>query len=185
MSMPNKSSIAKYWLKEHLEPYSKIEQLSDFQKKLALQDWGEPSCWACGMWRNTSDCTDPDASVATIFKSWNGAKFLERCHIIPRMLGGTDECSNLVLLCKQCHKESPDVKSTKFMKRWITQRKPHGSSFIEALSEISKEAIQYASNNHKDFIEYLYENAGQHGGQIADTTKAYLIECFYEDRKCP
>ena len=103
--MPTKSQIAKHWLCDHLQPYDKVEQLTDFQN----QDWGEPSCWACGKWESIQD---PNADMGTIFASWNGATFLERCHIVPRMLGGSNDCSNLVLLCKHCHKQNPDVTKT-------------------------------------------------------------------------
>jgi len=183
--MPTKSRIAKHWLHDHLQPYDKIEQLSDFQRKLATQDWGEPSCWACGKWENTSDCTDPNASLSKIFKSWDGATFLERCHVVPKMLGGSDDCSNLVLLCKKCHKDSPDVKNPKFIQRWIIKKKPYGLSFFKAMLEINQDAIKYAYENIEELQEYFHENAGQHGSSIVDSTRAFLIECFYEDKKCP
>ena len=32
---------------------------------------------------------------------------LQRCHIGARGLGGSDEASNLVTLCSECHAESP------------------------------------------------------------------------------
>jgi|14BtaG_2_1085337.scaffolds.fasta_scaffold45255_2 5-methylcytosine-specific restriction endonuclease McrA len=183
MTMPTKSQIAKHWLHDHLQPYDKIEQLSDFQRKLALQDWGEPSCWACGKWETTSDCTDPNASLSTIFQSWNGATFLERCHIVPKMLGGSNDCSNLVLLCKHCHKQSPDVKKAKFIQKWIANKKPHGHDLFQALSQINEDAIKYVAQNIEEFQDYFLENAGQHGGGISETTKAFLIECFYEEKK--
>lgn len=48
-------------------------------------DWAEAHerCWRCG------------------YKSR-----LERCHIIPSSLGGTDNPCNLILLCHRCHKEA-------------------------------------------------------------------------------
>lgn len=44
---------------------------------------------------------------------------LDRCHIIPKSMGGKDDPSNLVLLCKKCHKEAPNVKDENFMWQWI------------------------------------------------------------------
>lgn len=57
-------------------------------------DWAEAEnhCWRCGYERN-----------------------LERCHIIPDSLGGKDEPSNLVLLCKRCHAEDPNVADPEIM----------------------------------------------------------------------
>ena len=61
-------------------------------------DWAEATflCWRCAYKRN-----------------------LQRCHIIPRSLGGTDEPSNLVLLCGQCHAEAPNVADPDFMWHWL------------------------------------------------------------------
>lgn len=57
-------------------------------------DWAEAErhCWRCGYERN-----------------------LQRCHIIPDSLGGKDEPSNLVLLCKRCHAEGPNVTDPEIM----------------------------------------------------------------------
>lgn len=61
-------------------------------------DWAEAEshCWRCGYERD-----------------------LERCHIIPDSLGGKDEPSNLVLLCKRCHAEGPNVTDPEIMWDWI------------------------------------------------------------------
>jgi hypothetical protein len=61
-------------------------------------DWAEAHerCWRCG------------------YKSP-----LERCHIVPRSLGGSDHPSNLVLLCQRCHREAPNIDDSEFMWIWI------------------------------------------------------------------
>lgn len=61
-------------------------------------DWAEADthCWRCGCEKN-----------------------LERCHIIPDSLGGADEPSNIVLLCKRCHIDGPNVKDPEIMWDWI------------------------------------------------------------------
>lgn len=61
-------------------------------------DWAEADshCWRCGH-----------------------EKDLERCHIVPDSLGGKDEPSNLVLLCKRCHAEGPNVIDPEIMWDWI------------------------------------------------------------------
>ncbi|MEK2144959.1 HNH endonuclease [Vibrio parahaemolyticus] len=57
-------------------------------------DWAEAEtlCWRCAHKRK-----------------------LQRCHIIPRALGGSEQPSNLVLLCGQCHSEAPNVNDPEFM----------------------------------------------------------------------
>lgn len=53
-------------------------------------------CWRCGCKRN-----------------------LERCHIIPNSLGGEDKPENLVLLCKRCHLDNPNVADPEIMWDWL------------------------------------------------------------------
>ena len=77
----------------------KIEK-DPFLWKLLSQDWGEPSCWACGMWENDSDATPEELqSKSRFWQAWNRAKFLVVCHIKPHALTGDNDPSNLLLLC--------------------------------------------------------------------------------------
>lgn len=68
-------------------------------------DWAESEglCWRCAQGRQ-----------------------LQRCHIIPRALGGSEEPRNLVLLCAQCHAEAPNVADAEFMWKWL---RAHAVSF--------------------------------------------------------
>lgn len=61
-------------------------------------DWAEAHerCWRCG------------------YKSR-----LERCHIVPHSLGGSEDPANLVLLCRRCHREAPNVADPRFMWIWL------------------------------------------------------------------
>ncbi len=61
-------------------------------------DWSEATthCWRCGCEKN-----------------------LERCHIVPDSKGGADTPSNIVLLCKRCHIDGPNVKDPEVMWDWI------------------------------------------------------------------
>jgi len=60
---------------------------------------------ACGWWDESWD------NRTTKFREpatrWNGTG-LERCHVVPRYMGGSDEPSNLVLMCGACHAAQPD-----------------------------------------------------------------------------
>lgn len=82
---------------------TKIEDIVDYwarrQDESGLSvDWAEADhrCWRCGC-----------------------KKHLQRCHIIPDSLGGKDEASNLVLLCKRCHADGPNVDDPEIMWDWI------------------------------------------------------------------
>ena len=48
---------------------------------------------------------------------------LQRCHIIPASRGGSATADNLVLLCRRCHREAPNVPDPRFM--WIWLRATH------------------------------------------------------------
>lgn len=56
------------------------------------------SCWRCG---------------------WGTEKRLQRCHIVPRALGGPDKPENYVLLCAWCHSEAPNCIDSGVMWEWI------------------------------------------------------------------
>lgn len=82
---------------------TKVQDIIDYWIKYEDEcglnfDWAEAStvCWRCGCERK-----------------------LQRCHIIPDSLGGTDEPSNFVLLCSECHQEAPNIESKEFMWNWI------------------------------------------------------------------
>lgn len=55
---------------------------------------------------------------------------LERCHIIPHSRGGEDTPSNLVLLCKKCHLENPNITDTEIMWDWL---KAYQTTFYDTL----------------------------------------------------
>lgn len=75
-------------------------------------DWAEADthCWRCGC-----------------------EKHLERCHIVPDSLGGKDTPENIVLLCKRCHAEGPNVTDPDIMWDWI---KAYNVPFYETFWQI-------------------------------------------------
>lgn len=83
-----------------------VEYWAQHQSECGLSvDWAEAEmlCWRCAHKRQ-----------------------LQRCHIVPRALGGSEEPSNLVLLCGQCHAEAPNVAEPDFMWTWL---RAHAVSF--------------------------------------------------------
>jgi len=102
MGMPSLNTIVKYWEAEY-EAGRPTPWLPTFE-------WHEPECMACGYlaesWGN---------------KDWSKAK-LDRCHIIPRAFGGSDEPSNLVLMCKRCHEDSPDCADPQILIKWMKDK---------------------------------------------------------------
>lgn len=101
-------------------------------------DWSEAHerCWRCGCKRK-----------------------LERCHIIPHSLGGKDEPSNLVLLCRRCHAEGPNVASVDIMWDWLQAYK---ASFYDTFWGImaSKEYEFIYGNSFVDDLKSILNSAG-------------------------
>lgn len=95
--MPSKMAIAQYWIQWEMDRRE--------NPPFGFFDWGEPACMRCGYWDESWDDIEP--SEKHPYRRWNFAA-LERCHVVPRYLGGSDEVSNLVLMCHPCHARQPD-----------------------------------------------------------------------------
>jgi len=61
-------------------------------------DWAEAHerCWRCG---------------------YNGR--LQHCHIVPESRNGSYSVDNLVLLCRRCHREAPNIADKRYMWIWL------------------------------------------------------------------
>lgn len=101
-------------------------------------DWSEADthCWRCGC-----------------------EKSLQRCHIVPYSLGGKDEPSNIVLLCKRCHADGPNVDDPEIMWDWI---KAYKVSFYETFWNIQgrKEYEFIYGETIVEDIVYILEKSG-------------------------
>lgn len=103
--LPSKGQIFEYW-KERL-----------FERGFFV-DWGEPGCWACGFHYGAKyDIKRSDASWSEILRCWNSIP-LQRCHIIPRSIGGTDDVENLFLMCRECHDQAPNTSIPEIFFEW-------------------------------------------------------------------
>lgn len=141
-------------------------------------DWAEAEdhCWRCGCKRN-----------------------LQRCHIIPDALGGKDEPANIVLLCKRCHADGPNVTDPEIMWDWIRSygvpfyntfwsikgmqeyRHIYGSRFLDDFQKIVHSSEKQYSQGQielmlQEKLSHLTEEAGVHFGQpyFNDATMAGL-----------
>lgn len=102
-----KTKIAKYWASHDL-----------FCGDI---DLGEPACMSCGYFREE-------------WNTWEDAKQLQLCHLVPRSLGGTNDVSNIVLLCASCHDEMPDTIYKKITLKWIKENNRYLDAFEKALN---------------------------------------------------
>jgi hypothetical protein len=107
--MPSHESIARYWEGREIPGGTYIPIIDAY----------EPGCFACGWCR-----LDHVRSPAALKQTWRG---LERAHVVARSLGGPDIVENIVLLCKKCHEDAPDVGDAKRFWGWIENHERWGT----------------------------------------------------------
>ena len=71
---------------------------------------------------------------------------LQKCHIVPHSLGGSDSPQNLVLLCRLCHEEGPNVIDSEIFWDWINA---HNIEFYDA----------YWTRRGMSEYEYIYKKS--------------------------
>ena len=122
---------------------------------------------------------------------------LHRCHIIPHSLGGEDHPNNLVLLCKRCHVEAPNIKDAEFFWDWLKAQETnlYGTywtirGFVE-YEHIYKEDIILSLMSKKvsleEFKAFLGENIRSTAihfgeGRINPSTIAGLMRLYLKSR---
>jgi hypothetical protein len=66
---------------------------------------------------------------------------LQKCHIVAKQFGGTDDVSNLIPLCALCHDEAPDVTDPDAIWEWIraTRSRFYESFWAQRAMDIATE----------------------------------------------
>lgn len=108
---PSSKKIAEYW-------YDQLPKKHNENLFYCNNLWlAEPACQGCGGW--SSDSPNPS--------SWDHHA-LEKAHIIAWSIGGSNEPSNFLLLCRHCHLDFDNEVSITDMKdfievsRWLSER---------------------------------------------------------------
>jgi hypothetical protein len=165
--MTSKWQIAQYWASD--EGYARWPSL--------IIDIGEPSCMACGYYRESWD--EPKA----LGRRWEKAS-LEKAHIVARSIGGPDIPSNYVLLCGKCHADAPMTNADSVMFVWCNNRQSFCNSvaecirkealaidpslkMFETLSHLTRDELWAALTKASEAI-----GAGAHGWQLTHSTLA-------------
>lgn len=135
-------------------------------------DWAEAHerCWRCGYKRK-----------------------LQRCHIVPFSLGGSETSDNIVALCSQCHAEAPDVCDQNEMWDWIkrTRVSLYDTYWTRrALSDVPVESFHGANIELAKRIlrSLLSDHACRHldpryGSRFSDSTVAWCIRRAIESSR--
>jgi hypothetical protein len=159
-SLPSKSQIFSYWKDR-------------FWEIGILVDWSEPSCWSCGFHYGIKyDIKKPSsASWDKILNAWDRIP-LQRCHIVPRSLGGADEPSNLFLMCRECHDLQPNTALPDIFFKWVraqTWGRRESSKIEEALRSFDVRPEQHEELTQlvesPDFKTWLDGKLGLHRPQ--------------------
>lgn len=149
-SIPSSKQIAEYWKGKFISKKFEIINYYEDGAKSVITDCGEPECWACGMF-NAKIYDNPKyyelLNTNNFMRVWNFSefKYLQKAHILSKMLGGKSEPSNYFLLCKKCHQESPDYSDTHFFYAYIYQTKGN--------------AVKVTDRRNKEMIRAIYELA--------------------------
>ncbi len=115
------------------------------------------------------------------------ARPLERAHIVPHAIGGPDEPSNFVLLCRLCHLEAPDVDDPAILWLWISSscstptetvrerrvREEHERLFGRApFSRLDRDPDP---DRFRAVMRPLLARIGRHDGEVSPATEAWLF----------
>lgn len=184
-SMPPHSQIFDYWKNKCITSDGNvaIEGEHDRSKSInVVEDWGEPTCWCCGKQINVYGNKNYETDTTTPSKIWdykNVAKILNRCHIVPKSLGGKNESNNLFLMCEDCHVESPDyIDPTYFLLYIYSKRKTfsYGINWTEMLNEINKTANQLGKDVATMSFERIErEKIGIHSGRMSQKSMVAAV----------
>lgn len=174
-------------------------------------DWAEPECWGCGrQYKPAVDVVNGDVDYRKVWNdNMHGGK-LQRCHIVPQSLGGSDDPSNMFLLCPKCHEDAPDTTNAEAFMRWIWTRRTTyiygvrapwerlkniqkeidlrgGATLVEMLDVISanSDILDDPEVMKAKFEEYAFEHSTTHwserGAMISESTEDIVFADFLEN----
>lgn len=180
-SMPSHSSIMEYWKNKYITKDFKISNNPKDGIEV-INDWGEPSCWACKEQIDIYDNSDYGYLLENnSSKIWDYSKVkskLNRCHIIPKALGGSNEANNIFLLCEDCHIESPDTIIPEVFFAWVVNKrsKCQCGFDLEKAFKITKEycdlfnvdLLEFCKNLNEKEKHEMFEGINTHGGSISE-----------------
>ena len=135
--LPSKSQIFDCWK----------DRLPEFGFRI---HWREPCCWACGYnYGARFRIKQSDVGSHEISRCWDNIP-LQRCHIIPRSLGGTNEVTNLFLMCRECHDLAPNTSIPEVFFEWARGQDwdaRESAKILAALQSFGVDSMDYRKFN--------------------------------------
>lgn len=184
--------IFDYWEDKCINEKGEVSGTSGI---LVVSDPYTPRCFACGkpVYRD-------DELVGDELKDlWSDKKVnskLQKCHILAKQFGGSDEPENLFLMCADCHAESPDTRNRAAFFRWVYRRKREytwgvnlGGFLLTLEREIEDRGYIFEdflcgmkSQDMSEIIKLGIGRAGLHGTHIAHSSVVIGIVDEMEQR---
>lgn len=174
------SSIFNYWKDKAITRDGNVIPYTDNREESieVVYDWGEPCCWACG--KSVRGIIEYSSYEEKLKKNvsaiWDYSKVrekLNKCHIKPHSMGGSEDASNYFLLCEECHVESPDTLNPTNFYRWVyKRRKSEGKINGFSLSQLVKDFIEECKMRNKDpyTIDVSKAMFCNHGNKLSHST---------------
>jgi hypothetical protein len=135
-------------------------------------NWGEPACWACGFHYGTIyDVRWSEAGWDKVLNCWDRIP-LQRCHIVPRGLGGTNDVSNLFLMCRECHDLAPNTSFVELFLEWARAQNWDARELAKITSAMDAFGIRDAARQElcavmisEGFRSWAFDRFGLHRPQ--------------------
>lgn len=142
--LPSTYKIASWWTSD--QGQERVRQIKrDYEicvvEKLSSIDLDSAHCWAC---------EKTIRSGRSNYRT-NGLG-LHRCHVIPDCLGGSNDPSNIILMCAECHRDNPDSSDESLFWWWF---KGVESDYLKKANSLVK--VLPSSMTDEDADEILKE----------------------------
>lgn len=201
-NMPSNYEIVNYWRRRNITDDYTIEDCPDFCSNI-ICDPDIPKCFACGqlilpndyldsleesVWtaarhKNKTEVEKQEFYIKRIWEDKHVKHRLQKCHIYPSALGGSNNPDNLFLMCKTCHNDSPDTKYPKQFFRFVRNRHLEGNIYVRAY----KEARAICGNKLDEFMntfdtindmwDLMFDDINTHGFNYSQSSiSSWLIE---------
>lgn len=103
-------------------------------------------------------------------------KHAQRCHVVPRSLGGLDKKDNIVLMCDRCHRAAPDTIDPDVFWLWLQER--NSQLTLRLFKDIQELFCEFGLDDRAarlvrerlkvdNSYEQLGQHIGTHGGLIS------------------
>ena len=126
--MPQASKILSFWADRLIGQNAKYWLDVEYEYGILIKE-ATSVCFACGCNAGT-----------------------ERAHIVPLCKGGTNDITNLHLLCKECHTESEGFEEEGIYWEWFNLKSPSNSGSYLRLANKTKAIMSLIEKGKTDLI---------------------------------